>query len=174
MNREIVAKTITGRGRLDYLYEENISLDNDISKTLGCWIINLQYEVVEEREDIYLKGSYSIQLWYAKNNDQASSVFEKKIEFKEKMTMVYRSVPTLDNSRHIKVFVNRYPSSTYMHLNNDKSITLRIEALYFIDVFQEAILVIETKENAKADMTMDEELLLSVNPNYLVGKDNKL
>ena len=40
MNREIAVKTLTGRGKLNYLYEKKISLENDISKTLGCWIIN--------------------------------------------------------------------------------------------------------------------------------------
>ena len=39
MNREIAVKALNGRGRLDYNYEENIRLEN-VSKTLGCWIIN--------------------------------------------------------------------------------------------------------------------------------------
>ena len=56
-------------------------------------------------------------------------------------------------------------------VNDDYSIDLRIQALYFVDVFQEAVLVVDTKENAKADMTLDEELLLNVNPNYLVDKN---
>lgn len=173
MNREIAVKTLTGRGKLNYFYEENIFLDCDVSKTLGCWIINLQYEIVEEKNELYLNGSYSIQLWYAKDNDQASSVYEKKIDFKEKITMVYRNLATIDDKKYIKVFVNKYPSAIYMQLKADKSIDLRIEALYYIDVFQEALLVVETKENAKADMTLDEELLLNVNPNYILDNQKK-
>lgn len=169
MLREIVAKTLTGRGRINYYYERELRLDSNVSKTLGCWIINLNYEIVTEKNDIYLTGFYSIQLWYALDNDQTSSVYEEKIPFKEKATMVYRNVSTISEEKNVKVFVNKYPSAVYMKLNEDNSISLKIEALYFIDVFQEAILVVDTKDNAKAEMTLDEELLLNVNPNYLTN-----
>ena len=167
MLREIAVKTLTGRGRINYFYERELHLDSDISKTLGCWIINLNYERKFEGEDLYLEGYYSIQLWYAKDNDQTSSVYEERIPFREKATMVYRNIPTLSDEKYVKVFVNQYPSAVYMKLNEDKTVSLKIEALYFIDVFQEAVIVVESLDNAKADMTLDEEILLNVNPNYL-------
>lgn len=173
MLREIAVKTLTGRGRINYFYERELKLDPDISKTLGCWIINLQYAVECQGEEIYIDGSYSIQLWYAKNQDQASSVYEEKISFREKATMVYRNLPTLSDEKNVKVYVNQYPNAVYMHLNEDQSVSLKIEALYFIDVFQEAVLVVETKDSAKADFTLDEEILLNVNPNYLVDKEKR-
>lgn len=170
MLREIAAKTLTGRGRINYFYERELQLNTDVSKTLGCWIINLNYEIEYDKDDIYLTGFYSIQLWYALDNDQSSSVYEEKIPFKEKATMVYRNINTISNEKSVKVFVNKYPNAVYMKLNEDKTISLKIEALYFIDVFQEAILVVDTKDNDKAEMTLDEELLLNVNPNYLTEK----
>ena len=132
MLKEIACKTLTGRGRIDYLYERELRLDN-ISKTLGCWIINLNYEINYEKEDVYLDGFYSIQLWYAKDNDQSSSVYEEKINFHEKARMVYRNVSTISN--------------------------------------EEAILIVDSKDNVKPEMTLDEELLLNVNPNYLTNND---
>lgn len=170
MFREIAVKTLTGRGKIPYFFEKEFFLESDVSKTLGCWIINLQYDILTEKKDIFIEGSYSIQLWYAKDNDQASSVYEEKVTFKEKATMVYRNVNTLNEEKNVKVYVNKYPSAVYMKLNENGSVSLKIEALYFIDVFQETILVIETKDNKKADMTLDEEILFNVNPNYLVDK----
>ena len=170
MLKEIACKTLTGRGRIDYLYERELRLDN-ISKTLGCWIINLNYEINYEKEDVYLDGFYSIQLWYAKDNDQSSSVYEEKINFHEKARMVYRNVSTISNEKVFKIFVNKYPNAVYMKLNEDNSITLKIEGLYFIDVFQEAILIVDSKDNVKPEMTLDEELLLNVNTNYLTNND---
>ena len=81
--------------------------------------------------------------------------------------MVYRNIPTLNDERYVKVFVNQYPSASQMRLLENKEVLIKIEALYFVDVFQEAILVIETKENVRPDLTLDEELLMSVNPNYI-------
>lgn len=171
MLREIVSKTLTGRGKISYFYERELSLNEEVSKTLGCWIINLNYEVKHEKSDVFLEGYYSIQLWYAKDNDQSSSVYEEKIPFKEKATMVYRNIPTISEEKVVKVFVNKYPNAVYMKLNENNTISIKIEALYFIDVFQEAVLVIETKDNSKPELTLDEELLLNVNPNYLVDKN---
>ena len=59
----------------------------------------------------------------------------------------------------------------YLILDENNNINLKIEALYFIDVYQEAILIVDTKENVKPEMTLDEELLLNVNPNYLVDNE---
>lgn len=173
MLREIVAKTLVGRGKIPYFYERQLVLEEDVSKTLGCWIINLNYETKYEKEDIYLEGYYSIQLWYAKDNDQSSSVYEEKIPFKEKATMVYRNMSTISEEKVVKIFVNKYPNAVYMKLNEDNTISIRIEALYFIDVFQEAVLVVDCKENSKPELTLDEELLLNVNPNYIATKNNK-
>lgn len=170
MLREIVCKTLTGRGKVNYFYEKDIDFNVDVSKTLGCWIINLNYEVKHIDNEVYLVGYYSIQLWYAKDNDQSSSVYEEKISFNEKATMVYRNIPTISDEKIVKVFVNKYPNAVYMRLNDNKTVSLKIEALYFIDVFQEAIMVVDTKENAKAELTLDEELLLNVNTNYLLDK----
>ena len=85
--------------------------------------------------------------------------------------MVYRNVATISNEKVFKIFVNKYPNAVYMKLNEDNSITLKIEGLYFIDVFQEAILIVDSKDNVKPEMTLDEELLLNVNPNYLTNND---
>lgn len=85
--------------------------------------------------------------------------------------MVYRNMKTLDDKKDVKVFVNKYPNAVYMKLDENNNINLKIEALYFIDVYQEAILIVDTKENVKPEMTLDEELLLNVNPNYLVDNE---
>ncbi len=171
MLREIACKTLVGRGRINYFLEKNIKLDCNVSKTLGCWIINLNYGIIEEKKELYLNGFYSIQLWYALDEDKSSSVYEEKIPFKEKATMVYRNMKTLDDKKDVKVFVNKYPNAVYMKLDENNNINLKIEALYFIDVYQEAILIVDTKENVKPEMTLDEELLLNVNPNYLVDNE---
>ena len=41
--REILAKAVVGRGNKKYTTKHVISVDKQISKTLGCWIINHQY-----------------------------------------------------------------------------------------------------------------------------------
>ena len=169
MLREIAVKTLSGRGKLPYFYEDEIYIEDEVSKTLGCWIINLKYQIVKENNETYIDGSYSIQLWYAYNEDKSSSVYEKEVKFKEKATMVYRNLEKIDSDRDYKVYVNKYPNAVFMKLVDHHTIELKIEALYFIDVFEEAIVIVETKENVKADLTLEEEMLLSIDTNYLTN-----
>ncbi len=170
MIKEIAAKTLTGKGRLSYFLEKDFHLDDNVSKLLGCWIINLEYKTEIKDKDIYLVGSYSIQLWYALNNDQKSSVYEEKITFSEKALMAYKDLDTLSEEKFVKVFISKYPTCIGMELSEEKNIKLKIESLFYLDVFQEAILFVNCQEKGQDDLSLDEEILMSVNPNYLVDK----
>lgn len=170
MIKEIAAKTLTGKGKLAYYLEKEIFLDANVSKLLGCWIINLEYKEVIENKKIFLKGSYSIQLWYALNNDQKSSVYEEKILFYEEVNMAYRNLEVLNEKMYVKVFTSKYPTCIGMELSEDKKIKVKIESLFYLDVFQEAILYVMCQDKAKDDLSLDEEILMNVNPNYLSEK----
>ncbi len=170
MYREIAAKTLIGKGKLSSIINKRIYIDEDISKTLGCWIINLKYETIESQGKITLKGSFDIQLWYASNHDQKSSVYNETIEFEEPFTMVYRDLKTISEERFIKVYVSHYPTCSKMELESNGVVNLKIESLYLVDCFAEAILVVNCADDYKEDISIDEEILMNVNPNYLEDK----
>ena len=167
MYREIMAKTLTGKGKINQVIEKELFISNDISKTLGCWIINLKHEIIRENLDIFVKGSYDIQLWYALNNNQKSEVYNETIEFYEKVNMSYRDLKVIDNEIYTKVYVPKYPSCTSMELDENKKIKLRIEALYYVDTFQEALLVVNCSDDYVEDVSIEEEIVMNVNPNYI-------
>ena len=167
MYREIMAKTLTGKGKINQVIEKELFISNDISKTLGCWIINLKHECKIENRRINLVGTYSIQLWYALDNDQKSEVYNETIEFYEKVNMSYRDLKVIDNEIYTKVYVPKYPSCTSMELDENKKIKLKIEALYYVDTFQEALLVVNCSDDYVEDVSIEEEIVMNVNPNYI-------
>ena len=149
MLREVAVKTLTGRGKIPYIEEKSVVLsDINISKILGCWIINLNYDIRYEGNKVFIDGFYSMQIWYAYDQDKSTSVYEEKVLFTQEAMMVYRNDAILTDEKTIKVYVNKYPSCIDMKLDNN-TIYLKIEGLFYIDVFQEAILVIECNENKK-------------------------
>ncbi len=170
MYREIAAKTLIGKGKLATIINKNVYIDEDISKTLGCWIINLKYETTEDNGKIVLKGSFDIQLWYASNNDQKSSVYTETIEFEEPFIMSYRDLRTISEEKFIKVYVSHYPTCIKMELASNGVVSLKIESLFLVDCFAEAILVVNCADDYKEDISIDEEILMNVNPNYLENK----
>lgn len=58
MYREIAVKTLTGKGKLEHSLERTIRLENNISKTLGCWIINLQYDTEIKKQRNLHQGEF--------------------------------------------------------------------------------------------------------------------
>ena len=167
MYREIAAKTLTGKGKINQTIVKEIFISNDISKTLGCWIINLKHEIIRKNLDIFVKGSYDIQLWYALDENQKSEVYIETIEFVEKVNMSYRNLKVIDNEIYTKIYVPKYPVCTNMELLEDKKIKLNIEATYYVDTFQEAILVVNCSDDYEEDVTIEEEIVMNVNPNYM-------
>ena len=170
MYREIAAKTLTAKGKLSYFYEKILLLEENVSKLLGCWIIDLKHNTYVKNKEVHLKGSYSIQLWYAINNDQKSSVFEERVEFDEIISMSYRDYETLSDDMFLKVFISKYPTCLGMEINENNEIVLKIEGEFYIDAFQEAILYVMCSDKKKDDLSLDEEILMNVNPNYLTNK----
>ena len=167
MFREIACKTLTGKGKINQIVEKEIYINDEISKTLGCWIINLKHEIIRKNLDIFIKGSYDIQLWYALNDNQKSEVYIETFEFLEKVNMSYRDLKVVDNEIYTKVYVPKYPTCTSMELLDDKKVKLKIEATYYVDTFQEAILVVNCSDDYEEDVTIEEEIVMNVNPNYI-------
>lgn len=170
MYREIAAKTLIGKGKLNLLMREELNVNANISKTLGCWIINLNFQAEENDRKIKLKGSYDIQLWYASDNDQKSAVFNKTLEFESDVMVSYRDLKTLDDQLFIKTYVSKYPTCTAMELDSNGNVKITIDSLFMIDVFAEAILVVNCADDYVEDISLDEEIMMNVNPNYLEGK----
>ncbi|MDD7736356.1 MAG: outer spore coat protein CotE [Bacilli bacterium] len=170
MYREIAVKTLTGKGKLEHYLNKTITLEKDISKTLGCWIINLDYNTEIKNKEIFLRGSFDIQLWYAMDNDQKSDVFIEKVNFFEKVNMFYRDLKTLDDILYPKVFINKYPTCTSMKMTKEKEVELVIEFVIYVETFQEALLVVSCSDDYKEDISLDEEITMNVNENYLIDK----
>ena len=167
MYREIIVKTLIGKGKYDSFEVKTLVLPECSSKTLGCWIINHQCNPEESKKNVVVNGSYDIQLWYALNNNQKSEVYNETIEFYEKVNMSYRDLKVIDNEIYTKVYVPKYPSCTSMELDENKKIKLKIEALYYVDTFQEALLVVNCSDDYVEDVSIEEEIVMNVNPNYI-------
>ena len=58
MYREILTKAIIAKGEKEITNQNDITIANKISKVLGCWIINHNYNLYIENQKIFVKGSY--------------------------------------------------------------------------------------------------------------------
>ena len=49
-------------------------------------------------------------------------------------------------------------------------VKVEIERQYVVDAFAEAILVVMCSDKNEPDLTTEEEIVMNVNPNYLINK----
>ena len=59
-----------------------------------------------------------------------------------------------------------------MELKEDKTIELRIESSFIINEFKEAIINVECT-NYREELSLEDEIIMNVNPNYLVDKSKE-
>ena len=170
MNREIIAKTLVGKGKLALQERQVITLDENVSKPLGCWIINHKFDTNQSGKNIELSGTYDIQIWYAYDDDKKTNVFYKTVPFRGTFMVSWKKIKTLDDETKQKVHVIKYPTATGMNQKGEHEVEIVIESVYFVDVFQDSILTINTLEEDKDDEIIDEEIIMNVNPNYLTDK----
>ena len=172
MNKEIIAKTLSSKGKIHSILDKELFISNEVSKVLGCWIINLDYKVEKRGEDVFIFGTYEIQLWYACNNDQKTNVYNEVIGFDEKVKMIRKEELTFDNDVSYKVLVEKYPYCQSMELRENKNIELRIESSFIINEFKEALISVECAIN-REEVSLEDEIVMNVNPNYLVDKSKE-
>lgn len=170
MYREIIVKTMIGKGKLDHYETRTLSLPENASKTLGCWIINHQYETEESKRNVVLKGQYDVQLWYATDHDQKTSVYNETIPFFGSFQMSWRKLRTIGDALFFHVHVLKYPTAVGMRLVDEKTVEIKMESQYIIDAFSDAIITVDSKEDDIDDSDLDEEIIMNVNPNYLDEK----
>ena len=84
--------------------------------------------------------------------------------------MSYRDLKTLDDELYPKIYVNKYPSCSSMKLNDNKEVELVIDYTLFVETFQEALLVVNCSDDGEEEITLDEEITMNVNENYLIDK----
>ena len=168
--REIIVKTLIGKGKYDSYDTKIIKLNENVSKTLGCWIINHQCNLEESKKRVVVNGTYDIQLWYATDNDQKTCVYNETVSFFGSVNMSWRKLTTLNDDKFLKVHIIKYPTAIGMKLLEDNEVEIKIESSYIVDVFAEAIVTVDTKEDDLDDSELDEEIIMNVNPNYLETK----
>lgn len=72
--REIVTRAVLAKGRKNIKVCETIPLEQQPYSVLGCWVINHEFEVVQDQKQVNLTGSFEIDIWYAYDNNTKTDI----------------------------------------------------------------------------------------------------
>ena len=161
MYREILTKAIIAKA--NNTIEEKVSCETNknISKILGCWIINHKYNISLENQKIFVEGTYDVFYWYGFDDDTNCGLSSQTYSFKDEIPYSY----TLEKIRlsdkcEIKDSESFTPSCSAMNYDNS-IITINVIRKYALDIIG------ETKIKVKVDDVIIED---NIDTNYFKEK----
>ena len=168
--REILTKAIIGKGTNKIEENQVIEVDEEISRALGCWIINHQSSIKVEDEKIfafYDKNFVNHDVWYGFNHDKNCKLANKVFEFTDEISYKFNDnlVQEINEQTEIKKYVNKQPTCVELKYEKNK-IFVKVNRIYSIDIVGETKLTISVNEEEKKDD------ISNINPNYISDKKN--
>ena len=88
--KEIVTKTIIGKGKKTFKNDYEIIANNKVDTVLGCWVINHHIKGKKEGEYIRINGNYDVNIWYSYDNNTKTDVVNSNVTYEEKVRVRVR------------------------------------------------------------------------------------
>lgn len=169
--REILAKAVVGRGNKKYTTKHLISVDKQISKTLGCWIINHQYiPYIVDNYTVKIEGSFDVHIWYAYDKDLETSLVKKTITYQEVLPFRMKPNEVAGINNELKGFMVKYPTCVDMNYV-DQEIEITVEKEFTIDAIGETKLKVQVSKTEGESWLLESEIEQAINPNYIIDND---
>lgn len=165
MYREIVTKAVVGKGKISNNNEAVVTAANSPSKVLGCWIINHYFVSSFEDGKVFAKGRYDLHIWYGYENDTDTLVHKQTIDYIEEFSLKMKSGENVDETKEFAVRCLKYPTCNSLNLNDNGTISVKIEKELALDVIGETKLKVQLSSTGEDEWLSDD--LDSINVNYL-------
>ncbi len=176
--KEIVTKTIVGKGKKTFQNEYVINTQNPVDTVLGCWVINHKIKGYKDGDYIKIKGSYDVNIWYSYSNNTKTDVVNSKVNYEEKVHVKVKNTDDVSNDNGVIVRSLKNPTCIDVS-SEDNSIKYTISKELGIEIVGDTKIRIPVSNNEdEYDLIIDEdsisdEIDKNINTKYLNDKDNK-
>jgi spore coat protein E len=142
--KEIVTKTVIGKGKKSFNNKYSIDVNDNVSNILGCWIINHKFSGIKENDDVLVNGSFDVNIWYSYDNDTKTNVINETISYNDLINIKSRIKTSNDSEIIVKAL--KQPECIDVEINN-KTIDFNIEKELGIEVVGDEKIKILTEDN---------------------------
>ena len=165
--KEIVTKTIIGKGKKEYISNYEIETDIEPSTVLGCWIINHKFSGTNNQNEVFVNGSYDVNIWYSYDNDSKTSVTTKNISYNESMKLRVKDYDSLNNNNEIIVRSLKQPTVQNVKIKDGK-VYLTINKELGVEIVGESKVKIAIEDDELPwDELYEEPNIDEVDENYI-------
>ena len=165
--KEIVTKTIIGKGKKEYISNYEVETDIEPSTVLGCWIINHRFSGTNNQNEVFVNGSYDVNIWYSYDNDSKTSVTTKNISYNESMKLRVKDYDSLNNNNEIIVRSLKQPTVQNVKIKDGK-VYLTINKELGVEIVGESKVKIAIEDDPLPwDELYEEPNIDEVDENYI-------
>ena len=165
--KEIVTKTIIGKGKKEYISNYEVETDIEPSTVLGCWIINHKFSGTNNQNEVFVNGSYDVNIWYSYDNDSKTSVTTKNISYNESMKLRVKDYDSLNNNNEIIVRSLKQPTVQNVKIKDGK-VYLTINKELGVEMVGESKVKIAIEDDELPwDELYEEQNIDEVDENYI-------
>ena len=167
--REIVTKAVVGRGKKVFSSNHEISLDINPTTILGCWVINHSFSGEKINNEVFISGSFDVNLWYSNQENTSTEVVKDSVKYKEKIN-VKMSDDKYDGNDEIIVRTLKQPVCVKAEIV-DGMIKYVIEKEFAVEVVGDVMINVGINDDVvswdESDDNLEKEITDSLNEKFL-------
>ena len=164
--KEIVTKTVIGKGRKAFKSEHSLTPENTPNTVLGCWVINHTFSGNNNKNDVSVKGSFDVNVWYSYDADSKTAVTTRNFTYEELLRLRVKEVNQLTNDNEIIVRSLRQPTVQDVKIKGN-DVYLNIEKELGVEIVGESKVKIATLEDELPWDDIEEDIAEDIDENYV-------
>ncbi len=168
--KEIVAKTIIGKGKKETTNKYTLIPENVPNTVLGCWVINNNFKGSNNKNDITINGSFDVNVWYSYDNNSKTAVSTQNFNYEDNMKLRVKDYDALNNDNEIIIRNLRQPTVQDVKIKNGE-ILLTIEKELGVELVGEGKVKIAAYEDELPWDEVINDTPSDVEENYLSDKE---
>ncbi len=144
--KEIVTKTILGKGRKTFSQELIVTPENIPDTVLGCWVINHKFSGQSNKNEVVVSGVFDVNVWYSYDKDSKTAVTTQSFSYTENMNLRVKDYESLSNENEIIVRSLKQPTVQNVEIQNN-DVHLKIEKELGVEIVGEGKVKIAIEED---------------------------
>ena len=135
--KEIVTKTVVGKGRKTFKTNYSLTPENTPNTVLGCWVINHNFTGTNRKNEVTVNGTFDVNVWYSYDNDSKTAVTTRSFNYQEILRLRVKDYDSLTNENEIIVRSLKQPTVQDVNIK-DNEVYISIEKELGVEIVGES------------------------------------
>lgn len=162
--KEIVTKTVVGKGRKTFKSNHSLTPENTPNTVLGCWVINHNFNGTNRKNEVTVNGTFDVNVWYSYDNDSKTAVTTRSYSYTENLRLRVKDYDSLNNENEIIVRSLKQPTVQDVSIKGNE-VYLSIEKELGVEIVGESkvkIAILDDElpwDEVEEDIEVEEEYI---------------